>query len=297
VSRLAFRVSRPLPDALTNRFFGGGCVPASHGQKRSARLVRANRIARACNRLAIERWLEEDSRLRGSVLLACQVPEVAADEIRHVGPHPQIVQAIFASNPHGYAFGHPIYDAIHRAAADTGLPLAIHSLGEAGAGCIAEPGAGGRLNYHIEYSTAGTQAMMTHVMSFIANGVFERYPTLTVVLLEAGINWIPPFLRRCDQNFRSATRSEIPLCKKLPSTYFMEHIRVGTQPLDIDSPRDPMWAVHDATGVDTVAMFASDYPHWDTDDPKYMRGRFPERWRQRVLWQNAAALYGLDITA
>ena len=38
-------------------------------------------------------------------------------------------------------------------------------------------------------------------------------------------------------------------------------------------------------------MFASDYPHWDFDDPRLLR--LPPPWRERVMDGNARALYGL----
>ena len=38
--------------------------------------------------------------------------------------------------------------------------------------------------------------------------------------------------------------------------------------------------------------FASDYPHWDFDDPGFMLKRLPEAWRDKVLHENAAELYG-----
>ena len=38
-------------------------------------------------------------------------------------------------------------------------------------------------------------------------------------------------------------------------------------------------------------MFASDYPHWDFDDPH--RLALPDAWRDKVMDGNARALYRL----
>jgi len=38
-------------------------------------------------------------------------------------------------------------------------------------------------------------------------------------------------------------------------------------------------------------MFASDYPHWDFDDPVFVR--VPPEWREQVMDGNARTLYAL----
>ncbi len=48
----------------------------------------------------------------------------------------------------------------------------------------------------------------------------------------------------------------------------------------------------EAAGAPDTLLFASDYPHWDFDDPGFMLERLPEDWRAPVLHDNAAAFYG-----
>ncbi len=40
-----------------------------------------------------------------------------------------------------------------------------------------------------------------------------------------------------------------------------------------------------------MLLFASDYPHWDFEDPTFLR--IPEDWRERVLDTNAREVFGL----
>ena len=48
-----------------------------------------------------------------------------------------------------------------------------------------------------------------------------------------------------------------------------------------------MWA-------DEVMLFASDYPHWDWDEPSSFMAGFDEKLRRKIMYENARAFYGLD---
>ena len=48
----------------------------------------------------------------------------------------------------------------------------------------------------------------------------------------------------------------------------------------------------EAIGAPDILCFASDYPHWDFDAPDMMIKRLPAEWRERVMHDNAAALFG-----
>ena len=71
------------------------------------------------------------------------------------------------------------------------------------------------------------------------------------------------------------------------------HIRFSTQPLEHTDGRDEtLFEMLEAAGAPDNLCFASDYPHWDFDDPGFMLKRLPESWRDKVLHGNAAELYG-----
>ena len=46
--------------------------------------------------------------------------------------------------------------------------------------------------------------------------------------------------------------------------------------------------------AEQVLVFASDYPHWDWDEPSTFLLGQPAALRERVMFRNAAAMYGLD---
>jgi uncharacterized protein len=42
-------------------------------------------------------------------------------------------------------------------------------------------------------------------------------------------------------------------------------------------------------------MFASDYPHWDFDEPTHVLRLLPEEAREAVAFRNAAELFRLSV--
>ena len=180
-------------------------------------------------------------------------------------------------------YGEPRYLPIFEAAAECGLPVAIHSGGE-GMGIAAPPGGAGPVTFYIEWHTLGSAcSIMSHLVSLVCHGTFERLPSLKVLLIEGGIAWLPGILWRLDTNWR-ALRSETPWLERKPSEVAREHVRFSTQPLEHTDGRDEtLFEMLEAAGAPDILCFASDYPHWDFDDPGFMLKRLPEAWRDKVL--------------
>lgn len=252
---------------------------------------RAAALARAHNEWIRERWLDADRRFRGGILCTAQDADAAAAEIRRVADDERFVHVLLVGGSER-PYGEPRYLPIFEAAVECGLPVAIHSGGE-GLGLAAPPGGAGPPTFYIEWHTLGSAgSIMAHLVSLVCHGVFERFPTLRVLLVEGGVAWLPAILWRLDTNWR-ALRAEVPWLERKPSEVVRDHVRFATQPLEhTDGDDELLFDTLGAVGAPDILCFSSDYPHWDFDEPGCTLSRLPEEWRDRVLHENAATLYG-----
>jgi predicted TIM-barrel fold metal-dependent hydrolase len=251
-------------------------------------------VARGVNDWTLETWVRPFDCFKGSILVAPQDPAQAVAEIDRLGDDPGVVQVLMGSAteaPLGRRQFHPIYEACAR----HGLPLALHVGGE-GAGMAPPATAVGHPSTYFEWYGSLPQVYMAHIMSLVTEGVFERYPTLKVVLCEGGIFWLPHLLWRFDKNWK-AQRSETPWVKRPPSAYVLEHFYSTTYPLEAAPDPAYLHQVLDMIEGERTLLFSSSYPDWEYGDPFAMVGDLPEAIRRRVLVENALAVYGERLLA
>ncbi|MFC4950133.1 amidohydrolase family protein [Pseudonocardia sp. GCM10023141] len=257
----------------------------------------ATAVLRAANDWSIERWLSrDDPRLYGAMLVSTQEPEEAAAEIRRVGAHPRIVEALLVVNGMGKPFGHPVYHPIYEAAAELDLTIAIH-IGAENLVTGGQANAAGIMGSRFEQHSTNMHPIQTHLSSFIVNGAFEKFPGLRLLLVEAGVAWAPWLLWELDAQY-AALKKESPWVKKLPSEYFREHVRLSTQPLELTPQRGQLIELLDSFGgFENILCFATDYPHWDFDNPDFISTRFPESWWPGLFFDNSAVFYRWSVGA
>lgn len=249
-----------------------------------------NALSSAINEWMVAKWLAFSPRFRGSIIINHSDPLYAAKEIRKWAGHKQISQVLMASGTSrlfGQRFFHPIYEA----AAEAGLPVAIHP-GSEGAGTAPNITPAGRPTRYMEWHNILPINYMANVNSLVCEGVFVKFPDLKFVAIEGGIAWLPHLMWRMDKNYK-ALRSQTPWLTELPSHYIRKNIRVTTQP--IEEPEDPRHIVQifEMIGAPEMILFSSDYPHWDFDNPKMALPPMSREWKERILWRNAAELYNL----
>ena len=250
----------------------------------------ANALVRAFNDFTIEHWLSTDDRLRYAMAVNAQDPAEAAREIDRIGADPRIV-AIMLPCGAPRAYGHRFYQPLHEACARHDLTIALH-FGAEGAATNPAPTAAGYPSYYIQGRLARPSFYQAHLCSFIFEGVFERFPTQKVALLEAGFGWVPAYVWRMDSDWKGL-RYQTPWVKRLPSEYVYDHIRFGSQPMDDPEPASAIVDVVRWMQGERTLMFATDYPHWDWDDPAQSFLMLPPDVRQRIFYENARETFGL----
>jgi predicted TIM-barrel fold metal-dependent hydrolase len=184
-------------------------------------------------------------------------------------------------HPFGQRFYHPIYEACER----HGLVVALHFNGE-GSGINPPPTSAGYPSYYIEMRLARPPFYQVHLASFIFEGVFEKFPSLKVAMLESGFGWVPSFRWRMDQEWKGL-RNQTPWVKKLPSEYIREHIRFASQPVEEPADKEALSKLIEWMDGEQTLMFSSDYPHWDWDDPAVTFSTLSKELRQRIFVDNA----------
>jgi predicted TIM-barrel fold metal-dependent hydrolase len=251
-------------------------------------------IARGVNDWTLETWVRPFGCFKGSILVAPQDPEQAVAEIERHGEDPGMVQVLMGSAgeaPLGRRAFHPIYAACVR----YDLPLALHIGGE-GAGNSSPATPVGHPSTYFEWYGSLPQSYMAHIMSMVTEGVFEKFPTLKVVLYEGGIFWLPHVMWRFDKNWK-AQRSEAPWVKDPPSQYILRHFYSTTYPLEAAPDPKYLHQTLEMIQAERTLMFSSNYPNWEYGDPFAMIEDVPEALRRRVMVENALAVYGERLLA
>lgn len=252
----------------------------------------ASAIAAAFNDWLADTWLGKhnpDGVFKGSITIAHQDPQAAAKEIERWAGHPHFVQVMTDSGaraPFGQRQYYPIYEACEK----YGLPLAIHP-GTDGMGINIQPTPGYPTHY-IEWHTCLSLGFQSHLVSFLTEGVFEKFPNFKVVLTEGGVAWLPALMWRLDAEYK-ALRYEVPWVKRKPSEYLKDHVRITSQPLERPDNDEHLLQVLEMMDAENILMFASDYPHWDFDSPKLAFPKLPDALRNRIFYENAKQFYNL----
>jgi uncharacterized protein len=184
---------------------------------------------------------------------------------------------------------HPDLEPFYAAAARLDLPLCIH-----GAPGIHLPKLGTERfdNYLQVHVISFPFDMMVATTALVLGGVLERHPRLRVALLESGVGWVPYFVDRLDEHVEKRGRLT-PECKRKPREYFARgQIYVSCEPEE-----SALRFVSEAVGPHFI-MYASDYPHWDSDFPnstKPLRERddLSAEVKARIMGANAREFYRL----
>jgi 2,3-dihydroxybenzoate decarboxylase len=239
--------------------------------------------AQAVNDMLAERIARHPARFRGFAAVPMQDPQEAADEleraVRELGFKGALInghtQGVYLDDQHCLPFWErvaaldvPVY--LHPANPMT-IPAAFEGypgLAQAIFGWAAETGG--------------------HALRLVLSGLFDRFPSLTVILGHMG-EALPFYLWRIDSRFK-ISEPKVSL-RQMPSEYIRRNIAVTTA--GVFSP-EPLRCAIDAMGLGRV-LFSVDYPLEDSDEAARFIETAPlsEAERSAVCFRNAERLLRL----
>ena len=241
-------------------------------------------LCAAINDWTARELLDRDPRLRASMLLPMQNPELAVREIERLAGDQRFVQVLSLVMGDALA-GDRRYWPVYQAAERHLLPIALH----AGSTFRTAPTYSGWPSYQVEDYVANSTAFENVLISFIAEGVFQQFPKLKLVCSEAGFTWLPTLLWRANKEWRGV-RAEVPWLDRAPAEIVREHVRFTLQPVDAPDA-DKLARTLDHIGSDEVLLFSTDYPHWHFDGLDALPAGLSEATMRRMLVDNPLATY------
>ena len=167
-------------------------------------------------------------------------------------------QAVFirTNSIHGTKYSEPKFDAVWQAITDTGMKLGLHPLPVWDQDGTAR---GFKLRDIMAASALGFPLDMMHTLyDMMAGGVFDRFPRMPTMILEAGCGWIPSMFERWEEHMKMFGRVKAPDWKSKPMDIFLRQMMVTVEAgeeIDINIALQYLPATH-------VAL-ASDWPHYD----------------------------------
>ncbi len=256
---------------------------------------RATAVTR-CNDYLAEQLAAHADRLHAVAVLDFRDPETAATELaraRERGHRAFFLYTVNGRPPGPVPPGHPAWDPVWRAATDLGMVAVIH-VGNTSADFTGwadigwdHPGGGGVTALTRLANTQRIHVAQNLLTSLLYGGVFERHPTLTVILEEMKVGWLPSFVDACAR-------------QSLPSLGLGEwpYTRSGGDMLHENVKITPLPGFGDTEALDVLVrlprmcLFSSDFPHQEGNaDPIRLYGQglddLEPELRSRFLGGNA----------
>jgi predicted TIM-barrel fold metal-dependent hydrolase len=184
----------------------------------------------------------------------------------------------------------PFFEAV----AGLDLAVAVHSAPGMN---LPLPGAERFANYAQVHCLSFPVDQMVAFTALSMGGVLDRCPTLRAAFLESGVGWVPYFVHRIHEH-----REKRPELLPAMTSDVRDHIERGQCFFSFEA-EEPLLGPYVEHLGDTSLVYASDYPHWDSDFPgtvAEVRSRaaaagLGDATVGRILGGNAARLYSLPM--
>lgn len=248
---------------------------------------RATAVAAASqsNDFLAARIAERPDRFRGFATVALQDPQSAGRELQRCVHELGFVGVLVNGHTQGQYLDEAQFDDFWATVAELDVPLYLHP------GILPDQPAMYAGRPELDGPTwAWTSETATHALRLVFGGVFERHPSVTVILGHMG-ETLPFDLWRLDSRAQTSTAGRA--LAKPPSQYIRENIVITTSGVCSDAALRCSIA---ELGSDRV-MFSTDYPYEDVDvAAHWIEGAaISESDRAAVCWENANRILKLNL--
>ena len=162
----------------------------------------AGPMCSALNEFMVHEWLDLEPRFFCTLQVPMEHPKLAVAEIERYRNDKRFVQILMSGHQEA-EIGDQKYWPIYEAAADAGLPLGVHHgndpRGRHGTGYP---------SYYTHEHIGYAYTLTALALSMITEGVFEEFPKLQVVSIEAGISWATGLQWEMDTTYEMLGREQ-----------------------------------------------------------------------------------------
>ena len=252
---------------------------------------------RAYNDWMIEYCGYSPARLLGLACISTYDIDVAVRELERCRNQGLCGALIWQTPPAEFSFTGNHYERFWAAAQDLDMPVSLHIL----TGAPYPPGL--ILNQRpgeidpVDRIRRSVNEKLSYVadalLDIVGSGVLDRYPKAKLVLVENEISWLPFVLSQWDKYIARGGKYALP-AKELPGAY------LGRQVFATFFNDPPSRWLFGEWGSESC-MWSSDFPHpnstWPHSRDVIARdlGQLPAATRRKLLSENVARLYGINV--
>ncbi|HVA23812.1 MAG TPA: amidohydrolase family protein [Chloroflexota bacterium] len=249
-------------------------------------------LARAFNNWLYDYCQADPQRLLGVAMISpFDVDDAVAETrraVKELGFHGVFLRANVVTGRNWYE---PYYDPLWSILEELDVPLGFHEAGGSGAPFVGELFD----SFMLRHAFSHPLEQMLALGAICAGGVLERHPRLRVAFLEGNCSWLQWLLWRLDEHWElyGDLWPHSREMKMLPSEYFKRQAYVS-----VDCDETAVKYTIEAMGSRNI-VFSTDFPHSDARYPHsvdtFLDLPIGDEDKQKILWDNCAALYGMGV--
>jgi 2,3-dihydroxybenzoate decarboxylase len=251
--------------------------------------VEATAMSKKINDRIAEAIQDSPQRFAGFAAIAPQDPQTAARELERAVKDLGLRGVKINSHIRGEYLDNPKFGVILETAERLGVPIYLHPR---------QPAPDKLIPYYDYPELAGSMwgygaETGLHAMRLIVSGVFDKYPSLKIILGHLG-EAIPHWLWRIDNRWskeQATIKASGRKLNKSPGQYFMENFYVSTSGMFW---QPALLCAYMALGADRI-LFAVDYPYESNKDAVAAMDAMPicESDKEKIYHLNAEKLLSL----